>query len=425
MPHPASVSAASITASSGSNRGTRAPWLMTVSWMWRCRALSLASNRDSSLLGGSLGEGYVPALTAVVRTRRPGPLPQREGCSFPLTAGRPPGRWSTRMGRGCPLCDPLPTPSRLLPGPASPPFQPSASRIAALSGRAWANAFIPRTTPPDNACRPWHCRTPGSRYGGTVRHPRPDEPPRGVSPAASGLFRGMPIAPLAATLAVQTLATAALFSLPAIAPAVAASLHVNGELVGGFRRDRLRHRDRFRAAVARPDPPLWRRARHAGGAAGRRRHGADRRHRPSGVAGAGGGGAGAGLWRRRPGQHAPAGAADAAVGVQHGHVAAADRRAVGRRARGADPAAAGARGRLAARAADRTGAAIVAAGADGAVRAGAGTPGGSRRPSGASAAPCWQPFALLRDRAHPPPVGRQFRLFRHAALLRGIHDGAT
>jgi MFS family permease len=44
----------------------------------------------------------------------------------------------------------------------------------------------------------------------------------------------MPIAPLAATLAVQTLATAALFSLPALAPAVAASLHVNGELVGGF-----------------------------------------------------------------------------------------------------------------------------------------------------------------------------------------------
>jgi MFS family permease len=47
-------------------------------------------------------------------------------------------------------------------------------------------------------------------------------------------LRAMPIAPLAATLAVQTLATAALFSIPAIAPAVAASLHVNGELVGGF-----------------------------------------------------------------------------------------------------------------------------------------------------------------------------------------------
>jgi MFS family permease len=44
----------------------------------------------------------------------------------------------------------------------------------------------------------------------------------------------MPIAPLAATLAVQTLATMALFSLPAIAPAVAAALHVNGELVGSF-----------------------------------------------------------------------------------------------------------------------------------------------------------------------------------------------
>ncbi|MGA3402814.1 MAG: MFS transporter, partial [Acetobacteraceae bacterium] len=55
-----------------------------------------------------------------------------------------------------------------------------------------------------------------------------------MSMAAPASLRAMPIAPLAATLAVQTLATAALFSLPAIAPAVAASLHVNGELVGGF-----------------------------------------------------------------------------------------------------------------------------------------------------------------------------------------------
>jgi MFS family permease len=53
-----------------------------------------------------------------------------------------------------------------------------------------------------------------------------------MSPPAT--LRAMPIAPLAATLAVQTLATMALFSLPAIAPAVAASLHVNGALVGGF-----------------------------------------------------------------------------------------------------------------------------------------------------------------------------------------------
>ncbi|HXT81248.1 MAG TPA: MFS transporter [Acetobacteraceae bacterium] len=44
----------------------------------------------------------------------------------------------------------------------------------------------------------------------------------------------MPFWPLAATLAVQTLATMSLFSVPAIAPAVAADLHLNGELVGDF-----------------------------------------------------------------------------------------------------------------------------------------------------------------------------------------------
>ena len=44
----------------------------------------------------------------------------------------------------------------------------------------------------------------------------------------------MPIWPLTATLAVQTLATMALYSLPAVAPAVAQDLHVNGALVGGF-----------------------------------------------------------------------------------------------------------------------------------------------------------------------------------------------
>jgi MFS family permease len=43
-----------------------------------------------------------------------------------------------------------------------------------------------------------------------------------------------PVWPLTATLAVQTLATMALYSLPAVAPAVAADLHVNGALVGGF-----------------------------------------------------------------------------------------------------------------------------------------------------------------------------------------------
>ena len=44
----------------------------------------------------------------------------------------------------------------------------------------------------------------------------------------------MPLWPLIATLAAQTLATMALFSLPAIAPAVASALDVPGELVGVF-----------------------------------------------------------------------------------------------------------------------------------------------------------------------------------------------
>ena len=44
----------------------------------------------------------------------------------------------------------------------------------------------------------------------------------------------MPIWPLTATLAVQTLATMALYSLPTVAPAVARDLNVNGALVGGF-----------------------------------------------------------------------------------------------------------------------------------------------------------------------------------------------
>lgn len=44
----------------------------------------------------------------------------------------------------------------------------------------------------------------------------------------------MPFWPLAATLAMQTLATMALYSLPAVAPKVAADLGVSGTLVGGF-----------------------------------------------------------------------------------------------------------------------------------------------------------------------------------------------
>jgi MFS family permease len=44
----------------------------------------------------------------------------------------------------------------------------------------------------------------------------------------------MPIWPLAATLAVQTLATMTLYPLPAVAPEVARDLHVPGTLVGSF-----------------------------------------------------------------------------------------------------------------------------------------------------------------------------------------------
>ncbi len=49
-----------------------------------------------------------------------------------------------------------------------------------------------------------------------------------------GLLRSMPVWPLLATLAAQTLATMALYSLPTVAPAVARDLEVNGTLVGSF-----------------------------------------------------------------------------------------------------------------------------------------------------------------------------------------------
>lgn len=46
--------------------------------------------------------------------------------------------------------------------------------------------------------------------------------------------RAMPVWPLAATLAVQTLATMAMLSVPAVAPAVAHDLHLPGTLIGTF-----------------------------------------------------------------------------------------------------------------------------------------------------------------------------------------------
>ena len=62
----------------------------------------------------------------------------------------------------------------------------------------------------------------------------PSPSPSEWTSAAPSSLREMPVWPLAATLAVQTLATMALFSVPAIAPEIARDLHVSGTLVGGF-----------------------------------------------------------------------------------------------------------------------------------------------------------------------------------------------
>lgn len=55
-----------------------------------------------------------------------------------------------------------------------------------------------------------------------------------TSAAPATTLRHLPIWPLTATVAVQTLATMALFSVPAIAPEIARALHVRGTLVGDF-----------------------------------------------------------------------------------------------------------------------------------------------------------------------------------------------
>jgi MFS family permease len=69
---------------------------------------------------------------------------------------------------------------------------------------------------------------------------KPEDPDKMATQRRAGtdttasLLRSMPFWPLAATLAVQTLATMALYSIPAVAPAVARDLHVSGTLVGSF-----------------------------------------------------------------------------------------------------------------------------------------------------------------------------------------------
>jgi MFS family permease len=65
----------------------------------------------------------------------------------------------------------------------------------------------------------------------TPPSPIATDPPHSPGPTT---LRAMPIWPLAATLAVQTLATMAMLSLPAAAPAVARDLHVPGTLIGTF-----------------------------------------------------------------------------------------------------------------------------------------------------------------------------------------------
>ena len=64
----------------------------------------------------------------------------------------------------------------------------------------------------------------------------PDPPAAAAAPPPStyASLRGMPLWPLIATLAVQTFATMALFSVPTAAPEIARDLHVPGSLVGIF-----------------------------------------------------------------------------------------------------------------------------------------------------------------------------------------------
>ena len=152
----------------------------------------------------------------------------------------------------------------------------------------------------------------------------------------------MPLWPLIATLAAQTLATMALFSLPAIAPAVAAALHVQGELVGVF--VSVVYGVGIISALFSPGSHSSLRCgpHTARGAGGNRGDAAARCRRERHVARHLRRGPGVGLWRRRTGVHASVGAAYAAERVQYGDVAAPDRRPAGRRARlaAAPPAAA-------------------------------------------------------------------------------------
>jgi len=68
----------------------------------------------------------------------------------------------------------------------------------------------------------------------TPPEPAPNLAAIAPTPSTLRAFRGMPVRPLLATLAVQTFATMALFSVPTAAPEIARDLHVPGALVGIF-----------------------------------------------------------------------------------------------------------------------------------------------------------------------------------------------
>src|SRR6185312_9611285 len=116
---------------------------------------------------------------------------------------------------------------------------------ARIPQRASHNAHLGRSTVRPGGGRVPHpapCLPPGHLAPATFRLPtlplpacpRHRNASRLSTNATAAALRSMPVGPLTATLAVQTLATMALYSVPAMAPEVARNLGVSGTLVGGF-----------------------------------------------------------------------------------------------------------------------------------------------------------------------------------------------
>ena len=140
----------------------------------------------------------------------------------------------------------------------------------------------------------------------------------------------MPIWPLIASLAAQTLATMALFSLPAIAPAVAGALQVSGELVGLF--VALAYGIGIISALLSPGfIHRYGGVRALQGVLGATAVCCCWRLEAASLGSGRRGRAGSGLWRGGAGLYPPAGPTYAGARLQHGDVAAADRRSTWRR----------------------------------------------------------------------------------------------